>query len=113
MKTYLPLPETFPSELSVKHFNQQSFHLGFVYTLWESSCGAVNEYHSCLLADLAHEFLLEFRPLPKNWPRVDESFWINPVYKGHAVPEGASDDSRVVEVPKPSAYSPKHCAYCG
>jgi len=53
VQTYLPAART---EFSVEDFNQLAFCLHFTYTLWESSCDAMNEYHFCVTAELAHEF---------------------------------------------------------
>jgi len=77
VQTYLPAAKT---EFSISDFNSLAFSLHFTYTLWESSCDAVNEYHACVTAELVHEFLQEFGnapalpPLPEAWPGDDE--WV-------------------------------------
>ena len=79
VQTYLPAAK---KELTVTDFNQLAFRLGFTYTLWESSCDAVNEYHTCQTAALVLEFLEkygtvpeEMPPEPEAWP-TDEDEWV-------------------------------------
>ncbi len=81
VQTYLPAAET---EFTVTDFNQLAFHLGFTYTLWESSCDAVNEDHTCWTAALVLEFLEkygtvpeEMPPVPQAWPGDDEWVMVN------------------------------------
>jgi len=80
VQTYLPAART---EFTVSDFNQLAFSLHFTYTLWESSCDAVNEYHACVTAELVHEFLQEFGnspalpPLPEVTPADDDEWVVN------------------------------------
>ncbi len=80
VQTYLPAAKT---EFSISDFNSLAFSLHFTYTLWESSCDAVNEYHACVTAELVHEFLQEFGnspalpPLPEVTAADDDEWVVN------------------------------------
>ncbi len=55
-------------DLTVADFNNLAFHLGFVEVLWEASCDAINEHHTCRTLELVFEFLLEYGTVPEGWP---------------------------------------------
>ena len=78
VQTYLPatLPAPLPASrtlFTVEEFNRLAFHQGFIYTLWETECDA--SQGSCLITDLARDFLREYGELPENWPGDDDE-WV-------------------------------------
>lgn len=70
-QTWLPATRM---DVSVAEFNNLAFHLGFTYTIWESSCDPVDEFHRCLFTDLVPEFLYRYGTLPVAWPTEPEAW---------------------------------------
>jgi len=65
IQTWLPATRL---DLTVADFNNLAFHSGFVEVLWEASCDAMNEHHTCRTLELVFEFLLEYGTVPEGWP---------------------------------------------
>lgn len=71
IQTWLPATRL---DLTVADFNHLAFHLGFVEVLWEASCDAMNEHHTCRTLELVFEFLLEYGTVPEGWPTEPEAW---------------------------------------
>ncbi len=77
VQTYLPatLPAPLPASrtlFTVEEFNGLAVRQGFTYTLWETKCDA--SQGSCLITDLARDFLREYGEMPEVTPTDDDEW---------------------------------------